>query len=801
VNIWQDSLFALRWMRKNPLFVATAILTLGLGIGGSTAMFTVIRSVLLKPLSYQQPERLVEFSGGATPTRFKELNAGTKSFTSVAAFTPQENMTLGGGAEPEVVSGVQVSAGFLDVLGTRPLLGRGFRPAEDAAGAPAVVMISFGFWDRHFDQDPHVMGRTLLLSDRSYTLVGVLPTHFEFPISGLDVWMPKPAEWDAMAPQSRPLSPILTMFGRLKPGMSLSAANAEMRTAHRRYAAAHPAMLDAKSRSPVELKLLKDEVVGSVRTKLWLLCGAVVFVLLITCANVASLLLARATSRGRELAIRAAVGASQGRLMEQLLCESILLSSAGGVFGLFLATLSLRAIPVITAIDLPRAGEIQPDWTVLLFATLLSIVSGALFGLLPSIHASRPDLINVLRGSGTAAIARNVVSARALLVVGQIALSVVLLIGAALLMQSLARLRGADVGFNPSHLLTAHISLPPSRYDSDVKKAEFFEEMAHRLANSPGVRSAAAAMFLPMSGFIGTPVQDAGKPPLKLNERTLATLQIVTPGYFGTLQVPRRRGRDFTDRDKEGAERVAIISEATARQFWPNYPAGLDPVGQRLLVGGIHAQPARIIGIVTDVHQNLENSAWPVTVYEPFAQEPQPFAMVAIRTGGDPSRFASTIRAAARSIDRGTPVSKINAMDDLVDEELGQRRLVVILLNSFAGTAMTLALIGIYGTVSYSVTQRTQEFGIRAALGAQQRELVLLVIRQAFGLSLVGVIAGIAGALALTRFLTGMLFEVKANDPATYLTVALLVTFVGLAASYFPARKASQTDPIAALRV
>jgi predicted permease len=349
--------------------------------------------------------------------------------------------------------------------------------------------------------------------------------------------------------------------------------------------------------------------------------------------------------------------------------------------------------------------------------------------------------------------------------------------------------------------LTAHISLPPSRYDSDVKKAEFFEEMAHRLANSPGVRSAAAAMFLPMSGFIGTPVQDAGKPPLKLNERTLATLQIVTPGYFGTLQVPRRRGRDFTDRDKEGAERVAIISEATARQFWPNYPAGLDPVGQRLLVGGIHAQPARIIGIVTDVHQNLENSAWPVTVYEPFAQEPQPFAMVAIRTGGDPSRFASTIRAAARSIDRGTPVSKINAMDDLVDEELGQRRLVVILLNSFAGTAMTLALIGIYGTVSYSVTQRTQEFGIRAALGAQQRELVLLVIRQAFGLSLVGVIAGIAGALALTRFLTGMLFEVKANDPATYLTVALLVTFVGLAASYFPARKASQTDPIAALRV
>jgi putative ABC transport system permease protein len=806
-TIWQDTLYAARTMRKNPMFAATAVLVLALGIGGNTAMFTVIRAVLLKPLNYRDADRLFRISGGATPARFEEMKTSQRSFSGIAAFTAQETLTLAGGTAPEVVTGARVSAGFLQILGVDPLLGRGFLPAEDSPGGAPVVMISSELWNRRFGRDPRIAGKTAIFAAAPYTIVGVLPPRFQFPFPGMDVWMTRPSEWSLMPPKSRLLSPFLTIFGRLKPGLSLAQANAEMAVIHRQYGLAHPAMLDARQKSAAEVSPMKDQLVARVRSMLWMLFGAVGFVLLIACGNMASLLLARASSRAREFAVRSALGAARTRLIGQLLAESVLLSSAGGVLGVLFASWSLRAIPTMTAFDLPRAGEIHLDWMVLAFAAALSLGTGVLFGLAPSLGASQPDLIRVLRGSGEAAnkgAPRRFLAgfnSRGLLVVGQVALSVVLLIGAALLMESVARLRGVDVGFNPANLLTMRVSLPPSRYDTDQQKASFFQELVHRVGSSPGVRDATAAMFLPMTGFVGSPVQDAGKPPLKLNERPIAKVLIVTPDYFHTLEIPMRGGRDFNERDVAGAQRVAIIDEALARRFWPSYPAGQNPIGQRLLIGGVNPQPAQIVGIVTNVHQNLENSVWPETAYLSFAQDPQPSAMLAIRTEGDPLRFTAAVREQVRGLDHDQPIAAVRTMDDLVDAEMGQRRLLVRLLGSFAGVALLLALVGIYGVISYSVTERLHELGIRRALGARQADILRLVMGQGLGLTLAGIGIGIGGALALTRVMKSLLFHVSTTDPATFMGIALLFVLAALAAAYIPARRAARVDPMATLRV
>jgi putative ABC transport system permease protein len=806
-TVWRDTLFALRTMRKQPAFAATAVLTLALAIGGNTAMFTVIRAVLLKPLQYHDPDRLVRICCGATPSRFAEMSAAAQSFTDLGAYTFQENLTLSGTAEPEVLKSVRVSASFLRILGLNPMSGRGFRPEEDSAGGTPVVMISAELWQRRFASDPEIVGKLATIAATPYTIIGVLPLRFQFPFAGLDVWLTAPSEWPLFPPKSRALSPFLTVFGRLKPGVNLDQANAELKVIRRQYAMDHPNMLDANSKSPLEVTLMKEELVANVRSMLWMLFGAVGFVLLIACANVASLLLARATSRSREFAVRAALGASRIRLMRQLLVESILLSVCGGVLGVLLATWSLRAIPNMTAFELPRAQEIQMDWPVLAFAAVLSIATGVIFGLAPSLGASRQDLIRVLRASGEATSTNKgsgilaVLNARGLLLVGQVALSIVLLIGAALLIESVSHLRDVEVGFNKANLLTVRLSLAPLRYDTDQKKASFIEELLRRVESSPGVHSATAALFLPMMGYAGTPVQDAGKPPLKLNERPIATISTVTPGYFRTLGIPLKRGRDFNQQDIEDAQRVAVIDETLARRFWPAYPLGQDPIGQLLLVGGVNPKPAQIVGIVAHVHQNLENTTWPETVYVPYAQNPQPVAMLAVRTESAPLSFARAIREQVQALDRDQAISAVRTMENLVESEVGQRRLLVILLGSFAVVALLLALIGIYGLIAYSVAQRTQEMGIRRALGAQQNDILRLVVGQGLRLALAGVAAGIAGAVALTRVMKTLLFRVSATDPATFGGVALLFLFVALAASYIPARRATRIDPMAALRI
>lgn len=734
------------------------------------------------------------------------MRAGAQSFAELGAFSGRDDLMLSGGAEPEVLSGVRVSASFLRILAVSPLRGRGFRPEEDAPGGTPAVMISAELWQRRFAGDAQIIGKTVTLAATSYFIIGVLPPRVQFPFPGVDLWLTAPSEWPRIQPESRAMSPFLTVFGRLKPGFSLAQANAEMRVIHRQYAIAHPTMLDAKPKTPVEVTPMKDDMVADVSSMLWMLFGAVGFVLLVACANVASLLLVRATSRSREMAVRAALGAARTRLVGQLLAESVLLSLSGGVLGVLLAAWSLRAIPLITAFDLPRAGEIHLDWLVIGFAAALSLVTGALFGLAPSLAASRPDLIRTLRAGGEAnqGVPRGILSSlnvRALLLVGQVALSIVLLIGAMLLIKSVWRLRGVDVGFDPAHLLTMQVSPPPVRYDVAQKRTSFFQELIRQLGSLPGVRSASAATSLPMTDYSGTPVQDAGKPLLKLNERLIATTVSITPGYFRTLAIPLRRGRDFSEKDTQDAQPVAIIDEALAHRFWPAYPRGQDPVGQRLWVGGVNPKSAEIVGIAADVHQSLESSAWPETVYLCFAQNPQPSAMLAVRTDGDPLHFTSAMREQVRALGKDQAISAVQTMDNLVDEQVGQRRLLVILLGSFAGVALLLALIGIYGAVAYSVAQRTKEMGIRSALGAQQPDILRLVVTQGFRLALAGVALGLAGAYALTRLMESLLFHVSATDLPTFVGVALLFLLVALAASYIPARRATQIDPITALRI
>ncbi len=803
----QDTVHALRTMRAKPVFACTAILTLALAIGGNTAMFTVIRAVLLKPLPYPDSDRLVSISGGATPSRLTEMRASAKSFTGIAAFTSEESPTLSGGGEPEVLKGVRVSADFLQVLGVRPLRGRAFRTEEDSSGGAPVVMISAGLWQRRFAEDPEIIGKTAMLAGTAYTIIGVLPPHFSFPFSDIDVWLTAPSEWPLMPAKSRALSPFLTIVGRLKPGISLEQATAEAKVIHHQYAMAHPAMLDAKLKRPLNVTAMKDALVVDVRSMLWMLVGAVGFVLLIACANLASLLLARATSRSREIAVRSALGAARVRIVGQLIAESIVLSVSGGILGVLLASWSLRAIPRMTAFHLPRTQEIHLDWMVLAFAAGLSLATGLLFGLAPALGASRPDLVRALRLSGATAnqyapgSSLGRLNVRGLLLVLQVALSIVLLIGTALLVESVSRLRGVAIGFNPANVLTASISLAATQYDTNQKKALFVQKLVTHLGSSPGIRSAAASMFLPMMGSAGTPVQDAAKPLLRLNERPIMTICVVTPGYFQTLQIPLRRGRDFTERDKEGSQRVAIIDEALARRLWPEYPRGLDPIGQHLWVGGVNPNPAEIVGIAADVHQSLEKSAWSETVYTAFAQNPLPFAVIAVRTEANPLGFAGAVREQVRALNKNQSISDLRTMEDLVDDQVGQRRLLAILLASFASMALLLVLLGMYGVIAYSVAQRIQEMGIRRALGAQQGHILALVLGQSLRLTLAGVSLGVAAAFGLTRIMQSLLFHVSATDPVIFGEVVLLFLCVALMASYIPARRATRMDPVTALRV
>jgi putative ABC transport system permease protein len=816
-NIWQDVLYALRTMRKNPAFALTAVLTLALGIGGDTALFTVIRTVLLKPLDYRDPDRLVRVSVNVplpreqeislSLERFEEMRKAARSFSELGAFGRPENMALSGAGEPEALKVARVSANFLGILGVEPILGRSFLPEEDKRGGRPVAMIGAELWKRRFGADRQVAGKTATLDATPYTIIGVLPAGFAFPFAGADVWVTRPSEWSALPSRYWSNVAILIGFGRVKPHVSLEQARAELNVLHRQWVAAHPGGPASNPSASMRVVLLRDQLVANVRPMLWMLFGAVGFVLLIACANVASLLLARAASRSREFAVRAALGAARGRLIRQLLSESLVLATLGGAFGVLLAQWGLRVITRVAALPLPRGGEIRLDSMVLAFTVALSIATGVLFGLFPSLAMSRPDLADVLRESGAAAgrglsARRSVlgVSARGLLVVAQVALSIVLLIGAALLMQSFARLHSVNPGFQPANLLTMKIALPIARYDTDHKRAAFFAELVRRVEAAPGIRAVTVALKLPTTTNLRTNVHIAGQPDPEPEQ--IAQLQSITPGYLRTLGIALRRGRAFTARDNAaGSPPVVMINEGLARRFWPNYPSGQDPIGQRISTGFDKAIGwMEIVGIIADVlDQGLALDA-ESTVYLPTAVHPPQVAYLAARTEGDPRRFVNTIRSQVLAIDGDQPVSDVRTMDEVIDASIGQRRLTMLLLGVFAAMALLLAMVGIYGVIAYSVAQRTQEVGIRRALGAKPADILRLVLGQALGLALAGVVIGIGGALAVTGVMKGLLFHVSATDPATYVAIALLFIAVALAASYIPARRATRIDPMAALR-
>lgn len=767
-------------------FTIATVLTLALGIGANVAIFGVVRTVLLKPLGYRNPERLVLISGGATPVHFAEIKSGARSYSGVGAYSMEEELPFTGRGTPEVLKSNRVSENFLEVLGLPPLLGRSFTTRD------STVLISYKLWQRRFGGDVHVAGQTMNLAGTAYSICGVLPPGFEFPSAAVDVWLTDVEHLSGAEAQSRALSPILSVFGRLSPGVTLKQADAEMAVLQAAYAKAHPAMLDAKSKTPPVVRPLHEVIVRDIQLELWLLFGAVGLVLLIACANVASLLLARAAGRSTEFAVRSALGATRWHIVRQLLAESLFLSTLGGVVGAVFGFASLFVLRRVSAVDLPRAGEIRFDAVVLVFAVALSLFTGILFGLAPSVSASRVDLATALRSSPGSSLRFRL---RSVLVSSQIALSLVLLIGTTLLIETIVRLRAEPLGFDSQNLLTARIALPP-----DANSARFFEDLVERLSSTPGVEHASASLTLPMMSFPGTPVQKANEVPLPLNQRPIAAMFIVTSDYFETLRIPLERGRMFTEHDREVQQRVAIIDENLTRHFWPDYPKGENPIGERILVGGVNKAPAEIIGIVGNAHQTLENLGWNRSVYVAFAQSAAPSAMVAIRVKNNPTSYAPVLRRVVEGLSPNLPVSDVEPMQGLIDGELGPRRLLMQVLASFACSALALAFVGIYGVVSYSVTQRTRELGIRRALGAAQGTILQMIIRQALRLAVAGVVVGMVTAYAGTRVMKSYLFHTSPTDPFVFIGVSVLFIVVATGAALAPALRAARVDPLRALR-
>jgi predicted permease len=801
-----------RMTRKQVGFTLTAVFVLTLGIAANTTIFAIINAVLLKPLPYYQPDSLVRISldserrgiqdSELSLTRYEQIRDSTQTLAAFAAFVP-ENFTLSIHDDPEQLQGVRISANFLSLLGVKPQVGRGFRDTEDVRGGPEVAMVSDALWRRQLGAQKEVIGSAVRLNSKVYTVIGVLPATFQFPYPETDVWVTKIAEQPDMKYGTPATVGYLTGFARVKQGVSLDQARAEMDTLSRRYGLEHSGNFDTDPSTIVRVVKIRDKIVQNVRPALLVLFGSVIFVLLIACANVASLLLTRAVSRAHEFALRTALGAARGTLFRQLMLESLLLALASSICGVLLAQLGLHAVMLASADKLPSTGEIVIDKQVLLFALALAIGTSVVFGLFPWLHAARPDLATILREHRTAGKpSRKVVgiNARSLLVVGQVAMSIVLLIGAGLMIGSFARLRKVELGFEPSNLLTMQVVLPPSRYETDRTKGVFYQQLTERIATLPNVRGVAVAASLPTARPIQFPIQVAGQTLVNVGERPRGRWQAISPSYFHTMGIPLRRGREFTERDNTDSPWVVIINESLAHRFWREYPNGQDPVGHHMLFGPDNSISAEIVGIVADVHEATLDAETGPEAYMALAQRCPQTMNLMVRTVGEPRSFANVVRAQVIGIDADQPVSKVRTMTEVLESSIGPQRLTVLILSFFAVVAVVLAAVGIYGVISYSVTQRTQELGVRLALGAKRGDLLRLVLRQGLGLAVVGVAIGMSGAFILTRVLSRLLFQVSATDPATFLGITVLFMLVTLAASYIPARRAMGIDPIIALR-
>jgi putative ABC transport system permease protein len=828
-DLVQDLRFAFRSFRGSPGFATVAVVTLALGIGANTAIFTVVNAALLRPLPYRDAGRLVMvwdqllnlglMRFGASYADYFDYRDQNRVFEDIAAYSSQQ-FDLTGSTQPERVPGVRVSANLLPLLGASTALGRTFTNDENQAGRDTVVLLSDALWRRRFGADPTLIGKIISLDGLPHTVVGILPRGFRFSTDGSDspdVWVPIALHPDP----ARTTEGVLSLIARLKPGVTLERAQAEMSTIAARleqqfhlYRGPH----GEDAGYAVLVVPLRDQVFGDMRQSLLVLLGAVGFVLLIACANVANLLLARAAARQKEMAIRAALGAGRLRVMRQLLTESLMLGLLGGAAGLVVARWGLRLLLAASPAQAARLGAVAPvvlDSRVLAFTLLVALLTGLLFGLAPAFEVTRFNLneslkeggrISVARLAGTAGNMRRHLSRRAALVIVQVALSMVLVLGAALLIRSFVKLLEVDPGFNPEKLVTAQITLPQFQYREDYQVAAFFEQLLGRVRALPEVKSVGAVSGLPLNGRAGgDPFSIEGRPwrPTAAGSKTPQFMdhETVTADYFRTLQIPLIAGREFTEQDAAGSLPVAVINQTMARGFWPPEDH-IDPIGKRIMPGAPHPGAAwlSIVGVVGDVKSAALDVASIPQMYRPLGQHPVRTMRLAIRTSADPMSVVSEVRRQLFALDKDRPLYHITSMEQIVSDSVAPRRFDLLLLAAFAALALVLAAVGIYGVMSYSVAQRTHEIGVRLALGARSGDVLRLVARQGLALALAGIAIGIAASLALTRLISGLLFSVRATDPVTFVSVSVLLAAVALVASLVPARRATRIDPMAALR-
>jgi putative ABC transport system permease protein len=796
----KDLQYAVRTLLKRPGFLFIAIATLALGIGATTAMFTVVNSVLLRPLQFREPERIVLFQSYnpklgttcecASVPDIVDWQQQSTSFAHIAGFY-SGGIFLGFGDETERVRSAAVSADFFPLLGTAPLSGRVIQASDTPDDAPWVVVISYGLWQRRFGGAADVVNREVTFNGHRASIVGVMPAGFNYP-DDTEVWYGFPLD----AARDVRYNRYVTVVGRLKPGVSMTQAQSDLDTINQRLAQSY---VESNNNWGVRLFDLRDYLVGKLRTSLFMLFGAVGFVLLIEGANVANLMLARAAYRQKEIALRTALGASRLRIVRQLLTESVLLWTVSGAIGLVLSVWLIKLLVAISPPNTPRFDEIRFNWQVFLFAFGVTILAGLLFGLVPALQTSRLNLNDTLKESGRSGGpggTRNRIGG--LLIVSEVALSFVLLAGAGLLIKSFAMLRNINPGFKPDNVLTLRVNLPPGSYKKGEERVQIFQQLIDRVKQVPGVVNVGAVLSLPLHGDtfnLGRNVIIEGKPDVPENETNAAFLS-VTPDYFNTLQIPLQQGRVFTDQDDMQTPKVALVNEAMARQLWP----GESPIGRRLWVRKDEKFWREVVGVVSDTKGELDKPAEP-QLYVPYAQDQNwPWLSFVVRTKGEPAALAGSVREAVRSVDKRIATYNVKTMNDVVLRSAAQWRVPMLLLSAFAGVAMLLAMLGIYGITSYYVTQRTHEIGVRMALGAQIADVLRLVLRRAMLLAVVGVGIGVLGAFAVTRYLTSLLYGVRPFDAITFVSVALGLVLVALIASLIPARRATKVDPLVALR-
>jgi predicted permease len=796
----QDLRFGLRMLRKSPGFIAVAVITLAFGMGANTAIFSVVNAVLLRPLPYPGSDRLVQiwstnpkanrWGMWTAYPRFEDWRRENTVFEEMATVRTWV-LSIKGGDHPESLFGVLTSSQFLQLLRVQPMLGRGFLPEEDQPGHDHVIILSYGLWQRRFGSDRAVIGRTVDVDQQNYTVIGVMPSDFRFPPElpashQVDAWLPPAPD---PSRNERGSNNYYT-FARLKPGVSLAQAQAEMDAINHGLAEKH----FEDRELGVKVVGWQRQVGSEVRPALLILLGAISLVLLIACANVANLLLARGAMRQREAALRQALGAGRARLIRQFLTESVLLASFGGAIGLLLAYEGVGLF-IQLAPDIPRLNETVIDPHVLIFSAVLTLGTGLIFGIAPALQGYKTDLQDSLKESGNQlTIGSNRARARSVLVVSEMALALMLLTGAGLLVRSFVQLQQVDPGFNPKNLLTAFVMLPPSKYPEPQRQALFFHEVMDRITSLPGVECAGAADSAPMLTNDTGPVSIEGH---ALEPEIQAERPKITPDYFCAMGIRLLRGRTFTWADDEGSLPVAILNESAARQYWPNE----DAMGKRVnLEDGSAPVWRQVVGIVGDVRQDGLVRVGRPEVYAPQLQVPVPYMLLAVRTRAEPAALTAAVRHAVMAVDKDQPLFQIKTMEQVVGDSIAGPRFQMSLLAIFATIALGLAAIGIYGLMSYTVNQRTHEIGIRMALGAKRGEVLYLVVRHGMMLVTVGVVLGTVGALLLTRFLSGMLYGVGVNDPTTLLSVATLLIGVAALASYIPARRATRVDPMVALR-